>query len=247
MWEIKGSGDLAALEKVAHRYGPGQDDETIRACLADLQEIRDDLQRRAAEIKRIAKQSPESCPDNKTSRKLANLPNLGLHPLVVAIDEVQNLYSHEVFGKDAEKVALDIIRLGRALGVDLPAGDGRLLQQRDPWCRHVRRRGAGHLLHQEDRGVGYLVGVFDDPIVAKSYHIAGPEADRIAVRALVGGGAGEEPHPTRGRDQAAVPQRVGRGAHQPPRRRTEAAGGGHRSPQRGHRDPATRSRTACYP
>ena len=45
-WELKGPGDLAAIESIAHAYGSGQDDETIWACLEDLRAIRAELRER---------------------------------------------------------------------------------------------------------------------------------------------------------------------------------------------------------
>ena len=45
-WELKGPGDLAAIESIAHAYGSGQDDETIWACLEDLKAIRAELRER---------------------------------------------------------------------------------------------------------------------------------------------------------------------------------------------------------
>jgi S-DNA-T family DNA segregation ATPase FtsK/SpoIIIE len=119
IWELKGSGDLGGLEQIAHAYGSGQDDETICACLDDLRAVRADVERRAAVIKKIAKATPELCPNNKVTRELANRRDHGLHPVVVYLDEVQNLYSHETYGKEAAKLVLDIIRLGRAFGVIL--------------------------------------------------------------------------------------------------------------------------------
>jgi S-DNA-T family DNA segregation ATPase FtsK/SpoIIIE len=63
--------------------------------------------------------APKLCPNNKVTRELSNRRDLGLHPVVVLLDEVQNLYSHETYGKEAAKLVLDIIRLGRAFGVIL--------------------------------------------------------------------------------------------------------------------------------
>ena len=192
-WEMKGSGDLAALERVAHAYGSGQDDETIRACLEDLKTLRADIERRAAVIKRIAKATPHLCPNNKVTRELANRRDLGLHPVVVLLDEVQNLYTHEVHGKEAAKLALDIIRLGRAFGVilvqatqrpdadSLPkgisanAGIRIALRIMDDYANNAIL-GAGMYaagvratdFTSKDKGVAWLVGIGDEPVVAKA-------------------------------------------------------------------------------
>lgn len=206
--ELKGSGDLGALEQIAHVYGSGQDDETIRGCLEDLKAIRAEVERRAAAIKKIAKASPELCPNNKVTRELANRRDLGLHPLVVLLDEVQNLYTHETYGKEAAKLALDIIRLGRAFGVilvqatqrpdadSLPkgissnAGIRIALRVMDDAANNMIL-GAGMYgsgiratdFTSKDKGIAWLVGVEEEPIVAKSFNITTGMAERVCQRA----------------------------------------------------------------
>jgi hypothetical protein len=54
---------------------------------------------------------------NDVKRAAAGRPGAG--PVVVHLDEVQNLHSHETCGKEAAKLVLDIIRLGRAFGAIL--------------------------------------------------------------------------------------------------------------------------------
>ncbi|AEA23110.1 cell division protein FtsK/SpoIIIE [Pseudonocardia dioxanivorans CB1190] len=208
VWELKGSGDLGALEQLAHTYGSGQDDETIRGCLEDLRAIRAEVERRAGEIKKIAKRSPEMCPNNKVTRDLANRRDLGLHPMVVLLDEVQNLFSHETYGKEAGKLALDIIRLGRAFGVmlvqatqrpdadSLPkgissnAGIRIALRVMDDYANNAIL-GAGMYaagiratdFTVRDKGIAWLVGVEDEPLVAKSFNITTGMAERVCERA----------------------------------------------------------------
>ena len=61
--ELKGTGDLGPLEKVAHKYGSGADDATIEAALADLRQLADvELIRRAKVIKGLPR---DLCPDSK--------------------------------------------------------------------------------------------------------------------------------------------------------------------------------------
>ncbi|MFR9807080.1 cell division protein FtsK [Pseudonocardia sp. RS010] len=208
IWELKGSGDLDALAQVAHTYGSGQDDETARGCLEDLRAIRAEVERRSIEIKKLARKTPELVPNNKTTRELANRRDLGLHPMVVLLDEVQNLYSHETYGKEAGKLALDIIRLGRAFGViliqatqrpdaeSLPrgisanAGIRIALRVMDADANNMIL-GSGMYASgirateftPKDKGIAWLVGVEDEPIVAKSYNLDATQAKRIGERA----------------------------------------------------------------
>lgn len=208
VWELKGSGDLACLEGCAHAYGSGQDDDTIRGCVEDLRALRADIERRAAVIKRVARTSPELCPHNKVTRDLANRRELGLHPVVALLDEVQNLYSHETYGKEAARLVLDIIRLGRAFGVilvqatqrpdadSLPkaissnAGIRIALRVMDDYANNAIL-GSGMYaagvratdFTTKDKGIAWLVGVDEEPVVAKSYNLTTPVAARIGERA----------------------------------------------------------------
>lgn len=116
VFELKGTGDLKPLAKVAHHYASGAKDSTIEVCVASLREVYRDLERRADVIDSL----PEDvCPENKVTPELAAQKALGLHPLVFAIDEAQELFSHEEFGEEAAKLCTAIIKRGRALGVIL--------------------------------------------------------------------------------------------------------------------------------
>jgi S-DNA-T family DNA segregation ATPase FtsK/SpoIIIE len=55
----------------------------------------------------------------KVSRQLADRRALGLHPLVVAIDECHELFQHPRFGKRAADMAVRLIKRGRKYGIVL--------------------------------------------------------------------------------------------------------------------------------
>ena len=81
VFELKGTGDLSALEKVAHEYGTGQHDDTIAAVLASL---------RAAAARGTAPPHPtiaglprDLAPENKVTPDLAAKKSLGLFPIVL--------------------------------------------------------------------------------------------------------------------------------------------------------------------
>jgi S-DNA-T family DNA segregation ATPase FtsK/SpoIIIE len=205
VFELKGTGDLSACEKVAHRYASGPDDDTIRACLEALRETDRELATRAKTIKGLPK---DACPENKVTPALAARKNLGLWPLVLIIDECQELFTHPAYGKEAAELATAIIKRGRALGVilllatqrpdkdSLPTGISANVGIR--YCLRVMgqvendmvlgtsayRNGLrATMFTKNDKGIGYLVGDADDPQVARSYYIDGPAADRICDRA----------------------------------------------------------------
>lgn len=205
VFELKGSGDLAPLEKVAHRYASGQDDGSIEQCLISLREVVAECERRAETIKRLPN---DLVPENKTTPELAARRSLGLHPLVVAVDECQNLFSHEKYGDEAAKLCLRIIRLGRALGVILLLATQRPDTKSLPtsisanagirYCLRVMGQTENDMIlgtssyknglratifTRKDKGIGYLIGDADDAQVVRGYYLDNPAADKICDRA----------------------------------------------------------------
>lgn len=120
-FELKGSGDLSCAEKFAHRYAKGAGDDTMEACLAAMRDLAADIDRRADQIAQIAKADRDLCPENKVTRELADIRRYGLHPRAFFLDECQDLFGHEdkTIAKEAERLALRIIKKGRAFGVML--------------------------------------------------------------------------------------------------------------------------------
>lgn len=205
VYELKGSGDLAAAERVAHRYASGLSDDTIEAARDALRELKAEVIRRSEQIARLPQ---ELCRDGKTTRQIANRRSLRLHPLVGIFDEVQNLFGHPVYGAEAGELAEYIIKLGRALGVmlvlatqrpdanSLPTGVSSNASVR--FCLRVTGQVENDMvlgtsmykngirattLRPTDRGIGYLVGASDDPQIVRTYYLDKPAADRITDRA----------------------------------------------------------------
>ena len=69
--------------------------------------LRAELDRRSDQLKKIPK---EQRPDGKVTRELAAQTRLGLRPIVATFDEVQNLFMHPEFGKQAAEDAAYVIR-----------------------------------------------------------------------------------------------------------------------------------------
>ncbi|MEU4371827.1 cell division protein FtsK [Micromonospora chersina] len=204
-FDFKGTGGLDPLEKVSARYASGQDDDTAEQGLLALRELRKECQRRAAVIKGLPK---TVCPDNKVTPELARRKKLGLHWLVVALDEVQELFSHAEFGKEAGELAEKVIKLGRALGVilvvatqrpdakSLPTGVSANAGTR--FCLRVMGQIENDMIlgtsaykngiratmfAKKDKGVGYLVGAADDAQIVRTFYVDGPTAEKITDRA----------------------------------------------------------------
>jgi S-DNA-T family DNA segregation ATPase FtsK/SpoIIIE len=206
IWELKGTGDLGPLAKVAHRYGSGADDGTIEAALADLRELAEvELVRRAEVIKSLPR---DLCPDSKITPQLAAKKSLRLHPIVFGLDEAQEAFSHPQYGAQFDRYATAIIKRGPALGIilvlatqrpdakSLPPGITANVSIR--FCLRVMdqvandmvlgtssyKRGVNAtLLRVSDKGCGYLVGAADAAQVVKTYNVDGPAAERICDRA----------------------------------------------------------------
>jgi len=205
VFELKGTGDLSALEKVAHHYASGVDDATIEACLVSLREVHADLERRA---KVIAGLPRHVCPENKVTPELSARTSLGLHPLVLSVDECQELFSHPVFGREAGELWTAVIKRGPALGIigllatqrpdkdSLPTGVSANVGIR--FCLRVMGQVENDMVlgtssyrngirattfGPRDKGIGYLVGAADDPQIVRTAYLDAPAADKVADRA----------------------------------------------------------------
>lgn len=205
VFELKGSGDLSPLRPVAHHYGSGVDDATIEAALTSLRQVHKGLEKRA---KTIASLPREQCPENKVTPELAAKRSLGLHPLVIAVDECQELFAHPDYGKEASELCTAIIKRGRALGVilllatqrpdkdSLPTGVSANVGMR--FCLRVMGQTENDMIlgtsaykngvrattfTNRDKGIGYLVGAADDPQIARAYYLDAQAAERVIARA----------------------------------------------------------------
>lgn len=205
IYELKGTGDLSAFEPVTHHYGSGPDDETIGHCVESLREVYELLETRAKTISTLPR---AVCPENKITPQLAERRNLELWPLVFGIDECQELFSHPEFGKEAERLCTGIIKRGPAVGIilllatqrpdsaSLPTGISANVAVR--FCLKVMGHtendmvlGTGMhkngfkatMLTTRDKGIGWLAGALDEPLIGRSVYTDGPAAERIVDRA----------------------------------------------------------------
>lgn len=205
VFELKGTGDLSPVEKVAHHYGCGPDDATVHACLESLREIERDLQRRSQTIARLPK---SVCPENKVTPQLAARQDLGLAPVAVVIDECQELFTHPQHGDEADRLATRITKLGPAMGImlllatqrpdskSLPTGVSANAGLR--FCLRVMGQTENDMVlgtsaykngtratmfTAKDKGIGYLVGAADDPQIARSYYLDAAQAEKVTDRA----------------------------------------------------------------
>jgi S-DNA-T family DNA segregation ATPase FtsK/SpoIIIE len=139
--------------------------------------------------------------------ELAARRGLGLHPVVIAVDEVQEAFASDQ-AAEFEKCMLALIKRGPAMGIMLVLATQRPDTKSLPgaisanvamrFCLRVMdqvandmvlgtsayKRGINAtLLALSDKGVGWAVGFADDAQVVKTYHVDGAAAERICGRA----------------------------------------------------------------
>ncbi|WP_327431740.1 cell division protein FtsK [Streptomyces sp. NBC_01236] len=205
-YDMKGTGDLDPVgTAVSHRHAAGDDDENIAYALADWRAVREELRRRVKVIRSLPR---DICPENKVTSALADKRSLGLHPVVIAVDECQVLFEHSEHGKEFEEIATDLVKRGPATGIvflaatqrpdakSLPTGISANASAR--WCLKVMgqtendmvlgtsayKRGIrATMFSWGDKGIHYFIGEGSDARIVASVYVDGPGADIIAARA----------------------------------------------------------------
>lgn len=206
-FDLKGTGDLGALEPVCHRYRAGEEDEDVLYILHALRELKEELRRRAKVIKSL----PRSvCPESKVTSALANDKRHGLHPIALGIDECQVLFEHEKYGAEIESICTDITKRGPALGIvgmfatqrpdakSLPPGISANAVLR--FCLKVMAHQANDMVlgtgaykagiratmfSRSDLGICWMSGEGDDPRIVSSAFVDAVAAEKVVVRARV--------------------------------------------------------------
>ncbi|UXY28563.1 cell division protein FtsK [Streptomyces sp. HUAS TT20] len=241
-FDFKGTGDLGPLEPVCHRYRSGEEDEDLEYVLHAMRELKEELRRRAKVIRHLPK---SRCPESKVTPALANDKSLGLHPIVVGFDECQVPFEHEKYGAELESICTDIAKRGPALGIigifatqrpdakSLPPGISANAILR--FCLKVMNHQANDMVlgtgaykagiratmfSRSDRGICWMSGEGDDPVIAASAFVDGPAAEGVVARArqlreaygnVTGHAIGQGPSESRGMDVLGDVLKVFRG------------------------------------
>ncbi|MDI3406052.1 cell division protein FtsK [Streptomyces cavernicola] len=205
-YDMKGTGDLDPVgNAVSHRHAAGDDDESIQYALNDFRALREELRRRTKVIRSLPR---DICPESKVTSALADKRSLGLHPIVIGVDECQVLFEHPDYGKEFEEIATDLVKRGPATGIvlllatqrpdakALPTGISANASAR--WCLKVMgqlendmvlgtsayKRGVrATMFSWGDKGIHYFVGEGSDARIVGSVYVDGPTADAIGARA----------------------------------------------------------------
>jgi DNA segregation ATPase FtsK/SpoIIIE, S-DNA-T family len=206
-YELKGVGDFKALAPVCTEYGNGNDDDTLTACAHMFDWLYAEGQKRSKRIEHYYDLG--KAPENKVTAELAALPGSGLHPLVVFVDEIQELFLFGKTGKAAGEMAEKCIKLFRALGIililgtqipdkdSLPTGITRNINTR--FCLSVADQVANDMiLGTSAYKLGYRATVFEPvteagwgilagigkPGARRSFYIDNDAAAAIMARAI---------------------------------------------------------------
>ncbi|MGW0495016.1 cell division protein FtsK [Streptomyces sp. NPDC003007] len=204
-FDLKGTGDLGALEPVAHRYRAGEEDDDIDYIVKALREVKEELRRRAKVIKSLPR---SRCPESKVTPALASDKRLGLHPIAIGIDECQVVFEHEKHGAEIESICTDITKRGPALGIigmfatqrpdskSLPTGISANAILR--FCLKVMNHQANDMVlgtgmyksgiratmfSRRDLGICFQAGEGDDPRIVASAFVDAPGAELVVARA----------------------------------------------------------------
>ncbi|WP_327662379.1 MULTISPECIES: cell division protein FtsK [unclassified Streptomyces] len=205
-YDLKGTGDLDPVgDQVSYRHRAGEEAEDIEYAIADMREVRSELRRRAKVIRSLPR---DICPESKVTSDLASKPSLGLHPIVVTVDECQVWFEHDKYGKEFEEICTDLVKRGPATGIvlmlatqrpdakSLPtgisanAGVRLCMKVMDHTANDMvlgtsaHRRGVrATMFAWADKGIAYFVGDGSDARIIRSVYVDAPTAERLALRA----------------------------------------------------------------
>jgi S-DNA-T family DNA segregation ATPase FtsK/SpoIIIE len=205
-YDMKGTGDLDPVGNAAgYRHAAGDDDESVQYALDDFRALREELRRRTKVIRSLPR---DICPESKVTSALADKRSLGLHPIVVGVDECQVLFEHPDHGKEFEEIITDLVKRGPATGIvvllatqrpdakSLPTGISANASAR--WCLKVMgqlendmvlgtsayKRGVrATMFAWGDKGIHYFVGEGSDARIVRSVYVDAGGAEAIAARA----------------------------------------------------------------
>jgi S-DNA-T family DNA segregation ATPase FtsK/SpoIIIE len=204
-YDFKGTGDLAPLEAVAHRYRAGDDEDDMAYALADFRALREELRRRTKVIRGLPR---DICPESKVTPELAANKALRLHPVVIGVDECQVMFEHPAYGKEFEEIATDIVKRGPATGIVLILATQRPDSKAIPtgisanavlrMCLKVmgqiendmvlgtsayKNGTRATMFSFTDKGIFYLAGEGAAPRIVRSFYLDAPTAEKITARA----------------------------------------------------------------
>ncbi|WTU05193.1 cell division protein FtsK [Kitasatospora sp. NBC_00070] len=206
-YDLKGTGDLDPVgDKVSHRHRAGDDDEDFEYAITSMRALREELRRRTKVIRSLPR---DICPESKVTSELANNKSLGLHPVVVGVDECQVWFEHPKYGAEFEEICTDLVKRGPATGIvlllatqrpdakSLPTGIsanailrlclkvmGQVENDMVLGTSSYKRGVKATTFSRDDKGIAYYVGGEGaDAQIVRCVFVDAPAAETIAQRA----------------------------------------------------------------
>ena len=154
--------DFEVMERRCSRYVMGAEDEYIEQILGELEELKDEVQRRGQRL--VDHEAPE------VTRHLASA-GVGLHPMFVLLEEAHVAIQHKKHGKDISGLLCDIVKLDRKRGIHLMVSTQA--PTKDSMPRDVTRNCSN--------GVAFAVGdhVANDALLGQGAYAGGHRATEL--------------------------------------------------------------------
>ncbi len=195
--DLKGGTDWLDFAPIAHFLRAGTEPEDEAAVLADLEDLNKRMDRRFRTLQNL----PDDLRSPKTNDALANRKDLDLHPIVLIIDETQELFEFSQHKDRYEALVSRLIKKGRGVAITVEAGTQEVKKPTLPFaglchwrhCMAVQGHTAVDLvlgtgaysaglnadaLTAEDRGIGFF-GTGKEIGLVRSYFLD-PDAGEIA-------------------------------------------------------------------
>lgn len=170
-----------------------------------MREVRSEMRRRTKVIRTLPR---DICSENKVTPALAANKRLGLHPIVIGVDECHKWFEHPTYGTELEEICTDLVKQGPAAGIMLILATQRPDARSIPpnisanavlrfclkvmgWRENDMVLGDGMhsngtkatMFARRDKGIGFLAGEGDDPVIARTFYLDNPTAATVAERA----------------------------------------------------------------
>jgi S-DNA-T family DNA segregation ATPase FtsK/SpoIIIE len=154
--------DFEVMERRCSRYVMGAEDEYIEQILGELEELKDEVQARGQRL--VDHEAPE------VTRQLASA-GVGLHPMLVLLEEAHVAIQHKKHGKDISALLCDIVKLDRKRGIHLMVSTQA--PTKDSMPRDVTRNCSN--------GIAFAVGdhVANDALLGQGAYAGGHRATEL--------------------------------------------------------------------
>lgn len=207
-FELKTTGDMTSHKLFAHYYSDSDEEEDIAEHLKVMRTLKTERRRRAKVIKGLP---DERCPRSEVTTELASDRSLGLHPILVIIDECQTWTEHAITAVREEFISIieELVRKGPAVAIQVFLATQKVDAKSIPTaisgmastrlCFKVNDATSNNQIlgpgsyanglqatmfdFDKDKGVAYLKGAGPAQIVRTVFALDKIESEKVALRA----------------------------------------------------------------